>query len=92
MLGPKPFTDKTHVNHGEFSGLAPRSFLCFEQAASEAALSRLYAGIHYGFDNDDGFACGRLIGRAVLERVRFSASRQAERINPRLRSATSDIY
>lgn len=38
--------------------------------AEEAALSRLYGGIHYRFDNEAGLALGRQIGKIVLERVR----------------------
>lgn len=37
--------------------------------AKEAALSRLYGGIHYLFDNEAGLALGRQIGKTVLERV-----------------------
>ena len=37
------FTDKTHAERG----LPPRTFYSFFQAADEAALSRLYGGIHY---------------------------------------------
>jgi len=71
MFGQKAFTDTTHRDHGLVPPLAPRRFASFEQAAAEAALSRLYAGIHYAFDNNDGFACGQLIGAAVLQRIRF---------------------
>lgn len=37
--------------------------------AEDAALSRLYGGIHYRFDNDAGLALGRQVGKAVLERA-----------------------
>lgn len=37
--------------------------------AEEAAMSRLYGGIHYRFDNEAGLTLGRQIGRAVLERA-----------------------
>jgi hypothetical protein len=36
--------------------------------AEEAALSRLYGGIHFRFDNDDGLALGRRVGKQVIER------------------------
>ena len=36
--------------------------------AEEAALSRLYAGVHYRFDNDAGLELGRKIARYVIER------------------------
>ena len=38
--------------------------------ADEAAVSRLYGGIHYASDNAAGLALGRLIGAAALERYR----------------------
>ena len=49
----------------------PRSFSSFDEAAHEAAASRLYEGIHFSFDNDDGLAPGRCIGRAIIDRLRF---------------------
>jgi membrane-associated phospholipid phosphatase len=36
--------------------------------ADEAAISRLYGGIHFGFDNDAGLVLGRRIGHAALVR------------------------
>ena len=40
-------------------------------ASHEAAASRLYGGIHFAFDNDDGLASGQCIGQAITDRVRF---------------------
>jgi hypothetical protein len=34
-------------------------------------MSRLYGGIHFAFDNDDGLASGWCIGQAINDRVRF---------------------
>jgi membrane-associated phospholipid phosphatase len=34
--------------------------------AREAADSRLWGGIHFTFDNDDGLALGRLVGAAAI--------------------------
>ena len=58
MFGTKRFTDTTHADHG-LPALAPRRFDSFAEAASEAAISRLYGGIHFSFDNDDGLASGQ---------------------------------
>jgi hypothetical protein len=33
---------------------------------------RLYGGIHYAFDNDDGLSAGRRIGDLIRERVQFT--------------------
>lgn len=40
-----------------------RSFVSFSQAAEEAGQSRIYGGIHWQFDNTDGLAWGRALGR-----------------------------
>jgi hypothetical protein len=55
------FTDRTHDDRG----FAPRSFDSFSQAAEEAALSRLYAGIHYRSAIDNGVVQGICIGQAA---------------------------
>jgi hypothetical protein len=43
-----------------------RSFSRFSDAAAEAAISRLYGGIHYRFANQDGMAAGLEIGEWVV--------------------------
>lgn len=40
----------------------------FRKMAEEQALSRLYGGIHYRFDNDGGLALGRIVARHVVDR------------------------
>jgi hypothetical protein len=40
-----------------------RSFPSFSAAAAEAALSRIYGGIHYRFASQDGLTAGTQIGR-----------------------------
>jgi hypothetical protein len=40
----------------------------FTRIAEEQAMSRLYGGIHYRFDNDAGLALGRVVARYDLER------------------------
>ena len=52
------FTDTTHAD----DGLAPRSFPNFWAAAEEAALSRLYGGIHFRSAIERGLDQGRCIG------------------------------
>jgi PAP2 superfamily len=56
-----PFVDHTHDRRG----LSPRSFGSFFEAAEDAAISRLYGGIHFRAAIDAGLAQGRCIGRAV---------------------------
>jgi membrane-associated phospholipid phosphatase len=52
------FEDETHVDEG----LPVRSFASFAAAAEEAAVSRLYGGIHYRFGNEKGLEQGRAVG------------------------------
>jgi hypothetical protein len=56
-----PFVDHTHDERG----LAPRSFGSFFEAAEEAAISRLYGGIHFRSAVENGVTQGRCIGTAV---------------------------
>jgi membrane-associated phospholipid phosphatase len=71
MFGVKKFRDTTHIDHALLPPQEPRTFDSFHQAAVEAAVSRLYGGIHYRFDNYDGLASGKCIGQAIQERVSF---------------------
>jgi PAP2 superfamily len=41
----------------------------FTQAADQAAASRLYAGIHYRSDNEQGLVCGRNVASLVIRRA-----------------------
>lgn len=52
------FTDATH----ERDGLPPRRFASFHEAAAEAAISRLYGGIHFRAAIERGLEQGRCIG------------------------------
>ena len=71
MFGTVHFTDTLRARPRFLAAPAPRTFHSFHEAAREAAISRLYGGIHYSFDNDDGLKSGRCIGRAIRKRVRF---------------------
>ena len=50
------------------SYLFPDSADKLHAMAEEAALSRLYGGIHYRFDNEVGLATGRAIGQLAVKR------------------------
>ena len=56
------FTDNTHNDRG----WGPRTFETFRSAADEAARSRLYAGIHFGFGITGGQAQGHCVATRVL--------------------------
>jgi hypothetical protein len=62
------FTDNTEV---EF-GLPTRKFNSFTQAANEAALSRLYGGIHFRDAIENGVNEGKQIGNFVIMRISTS--------------------
>ncbi|MBC7949944.1 MAG: vanadium-dependent haloperoxidase [Chitinophagaceae bacterium] len=61
------FTDTSSL---EF-GIKSRQIKSFREAAKEAAMSRLYGGIHYRFDNEMGNKCGVLLGDLVLQRLKL---------------------
>jgi hypothetical protein len=44
-----------------------RTFTSFSQASQEAADSRLYGGIHWVYDNEDGLTLGRDVGQHVID-------------------------
>jgi len=75
MFGVRRLRDTTHADHGLIPAQQPRTFASFEAAAEEAAVSRLYGGIHYSFDNESGLVAGSCVGRALSERVRFRRER-----------------
>ena len=56
------FTDHTH----DALGFAPRSYSSFFDMANEAAMSRLYGGIHYRSAIDAGLEQGQCIGQRVV--------------------------
>jgi membrane-associated phospholipid phosphatase len=64
--------------HAAFSGAAasvigaffPAQAPALQAMADEAAMSRLYGGIHYRHDNEDGLVLGRAIGAVVLREIR----------------------
>jgi membrane-associated phospholipid phosphatase len=71
MFGTRSFADTTHTDHGLAPPQPTRTFGSFDAAAVEAAISRLYGGIHFRFDNEDGLASGRCIAQIIHGRVSF---------------------
>ena len=64
LYGPSVhFTDSTETEYG----LPPREFNSFIEASEEAAISRLYGGIHYMPAIENGIEQGRKVGRYVME-------------------------
>jgi hypothetical protein len=63
---PYLFTDNTHEGRTDIVG-SPRSFVSFDDFAQEAAISRLYGGIHYRQGIEVGVKQGREVGKNVLK-------------------------
>jgi hypothetical protein len=61
------YTDTSEI---EF-GIPHRSFTSFREAALEASWSRLYGGIHYRFDLEEGNKSGIQVGKLVVDRLRM---------------------
>ncbi len=68
IYGPNfAFADSTEVRFG----LPVRSYKSFYEAADEAAISRLYGGIHYKPAIYNGVDQGRKIGKFILSKIKF---------------------
>jgi hypothetical protein len=63
----------------ENESAADRSFDSFSQAAQESADSRLYGGIHFRFDNQDGLTSGTALGHYVWDNFLVPDSNQHSR-------------
>jgi len=63
------FDDDTEVPYG----LPVRSFGSFREAADEAAISRLYGGIHYRAAIEVGVNQGRNLGQYVVNKLKMKA-------------------
>jgi hypothetical protein len=61
------FTDTSLL---EF-GIKNREIKSFRLAAREAAMSRLYGGIHYRFDNEHGTEAGTRLGEFIVQRLKL---------------------
>lgn len=68
IYGPSyVFTDQSYVPFG----LAARSYTSFEQAATEAGMSRLYGGIHYRASVEKGLMQGKKLAQNIDAKLRF---------------------
>ena len=63
------FVDTTEESYG----LPARSFSSFVQASQEAAISRLYGGIHYRMAIEEGVAQGRAVGQYITANLNTRA-------------------
>ena len=67
------FTDTSLL---EF-GIKSRQIESFRKAALEAGFSRLYGGIHYRFDLDEGNKMGIEIGKLIVSRLKMRRQKTA---------------
>ena len=65
LFGQVSFVDNTGLSRD----LPPRGFTSFNAAATEAAISRMYGGIHYRFDVEAGNQKGKEVGQFAVERM-----------------------
>lgn len=52
-------------------GIKSRTITSFRAAAEEAAMSRLYGGIHYRFDNENGAEAGKRLGAYIVNHLKM---------------------
>lgn len=71
LFGQTVFVDATGTARLK---VPARTYYSFEQAANEAALSRLFGGIHYRFDNENGLRQGRCVGAKLLSAINLKVS------------------
>lgn len=65
-------------------GLPVRWYGSFREAAEEAAISRLYGGIHYPMAVEHGLTQGRQVGQAVVTRVETLAGPDLQKVSVRV--------
>ena len=62
----------TYVDDTEIAyGLPKRKFFSFKEAASEAAISRFYGGIHYKKAIEKGITQGGQVGEYIVKKIKF---------------------
>lgn len=61
------YTDKPY----NVAGLVPRAYSSFDEAATEAGISRVYGGIHYRKTTEISLLQGKKIARNLAEKLRF---------------------
>ncbi len=65
-FGSYAMSDKCHDGRAEFNGKA-RAFNNFDEMIDENGLSRLFLGVHWRMDSEEGIRFGRTISQKVLD-------------------------
>lgn len=73
---PFHFTDSTEAKYG----LAVREFDSFTEASDEAAISRLYGGIHYMPAIKNGVKQGKALGRFIVQNIQMTKSEEKPKV------------
>jgi len=81
IFGNISFTDTSLL---EF-GIKNREIRSFRDAALEAGISRLYGGIHYRFDYDNGTIAGRKLGVLVVHKLQMKKGSELTTLNQTLK-------
>lgn len=76
LFGTVAFVDETHLIYGHEP--LRRSYTSFEAAAYEAAISRLYGGIHYRSAIENGIRQGRCVAERAFRSIRLNPILQGE--------------
>jgi hypothetical protein len=76
LFGASAFTDETHLIYDHEP--LRRSYTSFEAAAYEAAISRLYGGIHYRSAIENGMRQGRCVAQRAFQSIRLNPVLQGE--------------
>jgi len=67
-FGPNyTYTDKPY----NVAGVVPRSYNSFDEAATEAGVSRVYGGIHYRKTTEVSLLQGKTIARNLADKLKF---------------------
>lgn len=66
------FIDRTHqIFENNVNDASPRYYTSFESIANEAAISRLYGGIHYRVAIENGLQQGSCIGESLIQNIQL---------------------
>jgi len=68
------FDDTTELEYG----LPVRSYGSFIEASEEAAISRLYGGIHYMMAIEEGVSQGDQVGRHIVDKIQTFTGNSTE--------------
>ena len=61
-------------------GLGERTYTSFFHAAEEAAISRLYGGIHYRMAIDEGVVQGQAVGEHIIKNLQTRVNNALEEV------------